>query len=64
MGIGPEAIGKMVRQAINTQEEYKINGQQLALLYIEFGYKACERGESLEQAIMRYHELCSTRPKT
>jgi len=57
MGIGAEGVKKLVEAGINAQEERKQNDMQLALLYIEFGYKACERGESLEQTILNYRKI-------
>jgi hypothetical protein len=57
MGIGAEGVKKLVEAGIGAQEEHRRNAEQIALLYIEFGYKACERGESLEQAIINYRKI-------
>lgn len=63
MGIGTKAVKKLLDAGIDAQEEHRQNAERLALLYIEFGYKACERGENLEQAIMSYHALANAGAK-
>lgn len=52
-----------VQEGIAAQKESRLVAQRLALLYIEFGFKACERGENLEMAIRRYHEINKPKEK-
>lgn len=46
-----------VHQGIAAQEEHKANARQLALLYMEWGFKACERGLNLEGAMIEFNKI-------
>lgn len=57
MGIGLKGVTSLVETGIDAQEQHRQNAESLALLYIEFGFKACERGENLEQCILNYRKI-------
>lgn len=46
-----------VQRGIEAQTEMKENRAQLARLYVEWGFKACERGLNLEGAMLEFEKI-------